>query len=187
MDREHRRLFSGCDKVMAIIDADSGRPVANLAIGAGVDATAFAPKSALAFSSNGEDGTLTVIHEDSPGKFTVVANVPTEEGARTMALDPDSGAVYLVNAPGRVKLILSFILGVFSFMVRPVLGFVGVIFLIAALVLWLRARGQGSSMRRQWSVGVCAFLGVILIAWCGMYDAVLMVLSPTDFHMTIWR
>ena len=88
MDREHRRLFSGCDKVMAIIDADSGKPVANLAIGAGVDATAFAPKAALAFSSNGEDGTLTVIHEDTPDKFTVVANVPTEAGARTMALDP---------------------------------------------------------------------------------------------------
>jgi DNA-binding beta-propeller fold protein YncE len=186
MDREHRRTFSGCDKVMAVMDADSGKLVANLPIGAGVDATAFAPKSSLAFSSNGEDGTLTVIHEDSPDKFTVVANVPTEEGARTMALDPDSGTVYLVSAPGRVKLILSFIFGVFGFVLRPALGLVGAIFLIAALVLLLRARGHGWTTKRQWSLGICAFLGVILIAWCGMYDSVLMALSPTDFHMTIW-
>jgi len=187
MDREHRRLFSGCDKVMAITDADSGKPVANLAIGAGVDATAFDPKSALAFSSNGEDGTLTVIHEDSPDKFTVIANVPTEAGARTMALDSDSGTVYLVSATGRAKLILSFILGVLSFVVRPVLGFVGANFLIAALVLLLRARSHGWTTKRQWSIGIFTILGVILIAWCGMYNAVLMALSPTDFHITIWR
>jgi DNA-binding beta-propeller fold protein YncE len=187
MDREHRRLFSGCDKVMAITDADTGKSVANVPIGAGVDATAFAPKSALAFSSNGEDGTLTVIHEDSADKFTVVANVPTEEGARTMALDPDSGTVYLVSAPGRVKLILSFILGVFRFAVRPALGLLGTIFLAIAIVLLLRARSQGWTTKRQWGLGVCAVLGVILISWCGMYDAVAIALSPTDFHMTIWR
>ena len=187
MDREHRRLFSGCDKVMAILDADSGKPVANLAIGAGVDATAFAPKSALALSSNGEDGTLTVIHEDSPDKFTVVANVRTEAGARTMALDPDSGTVYLVSATVGPKLILSFILGVLSFVVRPAVGVVGALFLIVALILLLRARRNGWTTKRQWGLGICTILGVILIVWCGKYDAVLMALSPTDFHMTIWK
>jgi hypothetical protein len=187
MDREHRRLFSGCDKIMAIVDADSGRLVASPPIGAGVDATAFDPKAAVALSSNGDDGTLTVIHEDSPDKFTVVANVPTDEGARTMALDPDNGTVYLVSAPGRLKLIFSFIFGVFSFFLRPALGIVGAVLLAAALVLLLRGRGQVWSTKRQWSVAICAVLGLILIAWCGMYDSVLVALSPTDFHMTIWR
>jgi DNA-binding beta-propeller fold protein YncE len=187
MDREHRRLFSGCDKVMAIIDADSGKLVASPAIGAGVDATVFAPKAALALSSNGEDGTLTVIHEDAPDKFSVVANVPTEVGARTMALDPDTGTVYLVSAPGRAKLILSFILSVFSFFLQPALGIIGAMFLLAALVLLLGARGHGWTTKRQWSLAICAVLGVVLIAWCGMYDSVLVALSPTDFHMTIWK
>jgi len=98
IDREHRRLFSGCsNKLMAIVDADSGRLLATLPIGRGVDATAFDPKTALAFSSNGE-GTLTVIHEESPKKFSVVENVPTQRGARTMALDPKTHRVFLVTA-----------------------------------------------------------------------------------------
>jgi DNA-binding beta-propeller fold protein YncE len=98
IDREHRRLFSGCaNKLMAIVDAASGRVLATLPIGRGVDAAAFDPGTALAFSSNGE-GTLTVIHEDSPEKFSVVENVPTQRGARTMALDPKTHRIFLVTA-----------------------------------------------------------------------------------------
>jgi DNA-binding beta-propeller fold protein YncE len=98
IDVKHRRLFSGCsNKVMAVMDADTGRVVTTVAIGAGVDANAFDPDTAMAFSSNGE-GTLTVVHEDSPEKFTVVENVATQRGARTMTLDPKTHNVYLITA-----------------------------------------------------------------------------------------
>lgn len=98
IDREHRRLFSGCrNKMMAVMDADSGKVVATVPIGSGVDANAFDAEAGLAFSSNG-DGTLTVVHEDSPNQYAVVQNVPTERGARTMALDPKTHRIYLVTA-----------------------------------------------------------------------------------------
>jgi YVTN family beta-propeller protein len=98
IDRAHRRLFSGCrNKMMAVMDADSGKVVASVPIGSGVDANAFDPEAGLAFSSNG-DGTLTVVHEDSPDRYTVVENVPTERGARTMALDTKNHRIYLVTA-----------------------------------------------------------------------------------------
>jgi len=98
MDRKNRRLFAGCDnKKMAVMNADTGAVITTLAIGDGVDANAFDPETMLAFSSNGE-GNLTVVHEDSPDKFTVVETVPTEKGARTMALDPETHKVYVVTA-----------------------------------------------------------------------------------------
>jgi YVTN family beta-propeller protein len=98
MDREHRRLFVGChNQMMAVVDADSGKVLATPAIGQGVDATAFDPVTQLAFSSNGE-GTLTVVHEDSPEKFTPVASVSTQRGARTMALDLNTHNIFLVTA-----------------------------------------------------------------------------------------
>lgn len=98
IDRKHRRLFSGCgNKLMAIVDADSGKLISSLPIGGGVDATAFDPESDLAFASCGE-GVLTIIHEDSPDKFSVWENVPTKRGARTMALDPVNHRIFLVTA-----------------------------------------------------------------------------------------
>jgi DNA-binding beta-propeller fold protein YncE len=98
MDQKHRRLFSGChNKVMAVTDADTGKVIATVPIGQGVDANAFDPGTELAFSSNG-DGTLTVVHEDAPGKFSVVQNADTQRGARTMALDTNNHDVYLVTA-----------------------------------------------------------------------------------------
>jgi YVTN family beta-propeller protein len=99
IDVKHRRLFAGCDnKMMAVVDADSGKIVATPAIGDGVDANAFDPATGFAFASNGQSGTLTVVHEDSPDKFSVVEDVPTQHGARTMALDPKTHEVYLVTA-----------------------------------------------------------------------------------------
>jgi len=98
MDTEHRRLFSGChNKMMAVVDADSGKVVATPPIGEGVDANGFDSGTGLAFSSNG-DGTLTVVHAESPDKYTVVENVKTQRGARTMALDEKTHNVFLVTA-----------------------------------------------------------------------------------------
>jgi hypothetical protein len=99
MDRANRRLFSGCgNSLMAVSDADAGRVVATLPIGRGVDANAFDPATGLAFASCGADSVLTVVHEDDPGHFTVVGNVPTRRGARTMALDLLSHRVFLSTA-----------------------------------------------------------------------------------------
>lgn len=98
MDRKNRRLFVGCDnKMMAVVDADSGKVLATPAIGEGVDATAYDDETNLAFASCGE-GVLTVVKEESPQKFSVVENVKTEAGARTMALDGKTHNVFTVTA-----------------------------------------------------------------------------------------
>jgi DNA-binding beta-propeller fold protein YncE len=98
IDTAHRRLFSVCDgKRMVVLNADTGKIVATPEIGDGPDAAAFDPKTGLAFSSNG-DGTLTVVQEKSPDSFTVVQTIPTQKGARTMALDPTTGRIYLPSA-----------------------------------------------------------------------------------------
>jgi DNA-binding beta-propeller fold protein YncE len=98
IDQRNRRLFSGChNKMMAIVNADSGKVVTTVPIGEGVDANRFDPGTNLAFSSNG-DGTLTVVHQESPDKYTVVQNAETQRSARTMALNPKNHEVYLVAA-----------------------------------------------------------------------------------------
>jgi DNA-binding beta-propeller fold protein YncE len=98
IDRKSKRLFIGCgNRKMAVIDAATGRLVTTLPIGDGVDANAFDPGTALAFSSNG-DGTLTVVSVESPDKFTVLENVATQRGARTMALDEKTHRIFLSTA-----------------------------------------------------------------------------------------
>ena len=98
LDRKNRRLFAGCgNKKMAIVDADSGKVVASPAIGDGCDATAFDVDLGLALASAG-DGTITVIHEDSADKFSVIQTVNTQKGARTMALDPKTHQIFTVTA-----------------------------------------------------------------------------------------
>jgi len=98
IDRKNRRLFAGCDnKMMAVVDANSGKIIGTPAIGEGVDANGFDPETGLAFASCGE-GVLTVVHEDSPSQFSVRENVPTQDGARTMALDDKTHNAYLVTA-----------------------------------------------------------------------------------------
>jgi hypothetical protein len=97
IDRAHNRLFVGCsNRLMAVVDAPSGRVVATVPIGAGVDANGFDPGTGLAFSANGE-GSLTVAREESPGKYAA-ASVPTQRGARTMALDEKTHRIFLVTA-----------------------------------------------------------------------------------------
>ncbi len=98
MDKKNRRLFVGCDnKMMAVVDADSGKVLATPAIGDGVDATRFDDETGLAFASCGE-GVLSVIREESPKKFMLVETVPTQTGARTLALDSKTHNVFVVTA-----------------------------------------------------------------------------------------
>ncbi len=98
IDRLHHRLFSGCrNKVMAISDATAGKLITTAPIGAGVDGCRFDPGTQLAFAANG-DGTLTVVHEDSPSQFRVVATVTTKRGARTLELDETTHRVFTVTA-----------------------------------------------------------------------------------------
>jgi DNA-binding beta-propeller fold protein YncE len=97
-DLKTRRLLAVCDdKVSSVVDADSGKVVANPAICDGPDAAGFDPSSNLFFVSCG-DGNLTVIHEDSPDKYTVVENVPTKKSARTMGLDLKTHNIFLPSA-----------------------------------------------------------------------------------------
>jgi DNA-binding beta-propeller fold protein YncE len=107
IDAKNHRLFSGChNKMMAIVDTESGKVIATPPIGQGVDATAFDAATSCAYASNG-DGTLTVIHEDDPATFKVLENVATQRSAKTMALDPKSHTVYLgaakFEAPAEAK------------------------------------------------------------------------------------
>jgi DNA-binding beta-propeller fold protein YncE len=99
IDREHRRLFAVCDnKLMAVVDADSGKVVATPAIGDGPDAAAYDAGKKIALSSNGESGTLTVIRQASADEYSVAQNVTTAQGARTMALDEKTHKIYLATA-----------------------------------------------------------------------------------------
>jgi DNA-binding beta-propeller fold protein YncE len=98
MDTKTRRLFVGCDnKMMAVVNADTGKIVTTLPTGEGTDASAFDPETQFAFSSNGE-GTLTVVHEDSADKFSVVENVATKRSARTMTVDLKTHNIFLPAA-----------------------------------------------------------------------------------------
>ncbi|MFN2598946.1 MAG: YncE family protein, partial [Pyrinomonadaceae bacterium] len=99
MDRKHRRLFAGCggNKMMAVVNADTGKLVTTLPAGAGIDAAGFDPATNLAFASGG-DGTLAVVHEDSPDKYTVTETAQTQRGARTMSVDLKTHRVYLITA-----------------------------------------------------------------------------------------
>jgi DNA-binding beta-propeller fold protein YncE len=99
MDQKTRRLFSVCgNKMMVITNADTGQVVTNVPIGPGADGAAFDPGTGFALSTNGGDGTLTVVHEDAPDKYSVVENVPTLRRARTIALDARTHSVYTVTA-----------------------------------------------------------------------------------------
>jgi hypothetical protein len=92
IDRTHRRLFIGCNNehvgrpMMAVADPDSGKILTTVPIGPHVDATAYEPSTGLIFDAN--NGSVTVIHQDSPDKYSVVETVETQFKANTLALDP---------------------------------------------------------------------------------------------------
>jgi YVTN family beta-propeller protein len=95
LDRVNRRLFIGCrSHVMAVMNADTGQVITTVAIGDHVDATAFDPETRLIFNSNGE-GTVSVIRQDTPDKYSSVQTVKTLPRAKTMALDPKTHRLFL--------------------------------------------------------------------------------------------
>ena len=97
-DAQNKRLFLGCgNKLMVMMDSETGKVVGSVPIGQGVDATKFDSGTMLAFCSCG-DGTVTIAHEDSPDKLTVVQTLKTEPRARTMALDTKTHKIYLASA-----------------------------------------------------------------------------------------
>ncbi len=99
LDAAHHRLFSVCANGVGVVtDARSGRHVAEIPIGRGPDAAAYDAGRALLFSSNGQDGTLTVIRQEDPDHYSVIANLRTQKSARTMALDSKTHRAYLVAA-----------------------------------------------------------------------------------------
>jgi len=99
MDRKNRRLFSACDnQKMIVMNADTGKVVAVLRTGAGTDASVFDPDTMNAFAPAGGAGTLTIIHEDSPDKFSVQEEIDTQSGARTATLDTKTHNVITVTA-----------------------------------------------------------------------------------------
>ncbi len=97
IDLKHKRLFSVCDKIMAVSDYVNGKLVTTLPIGGGPDAVRYDPGTGLVFASNGE-GTLTVVKQESADRYTVLETVPTARGARTMELDPKTHRVFVVTA-----------------------------------------------------------------------------------------
>jgi YVTN family beta-propeller protein len=98
IDSAHQRLFSVCDgKVMAVTDAVNGKQVALVPIGEHPDAAGYDQKRGIVYSSNGE-GTLSIVHQDAADRYSVLQTLPTQRGARTMALDEATGKVYLATA-----------------------------------------------------------------------------------------
>jgi len=96
IDTVTHRLFSSCvNNVLVVVDTNTGDTVATLPIGSGTDAAAFDPKRKLIFSSNGRDGTLSIILEKDANTFVSLGDIKTAVTARTMALDPDTGRLYL--------------------------------------------------------------------------------------------
>jgi DNA-binding beta-propeller fold protein YncE len=97
IDQPHHRLFSGCRSgVMAVSDYQAGKVVATVPIGTGVDGSGFDPAFGNAFASNA-DGTLTVIHQDSPDQYHVAQTVETPPGSRNMGLDPATHRIYVAS------------------------------------------------------------------------------------------
>jgi len=98
IDEKQHRLFSVCgNKKMVVLDDSTGQILATLDTGEGTDGGGFDPGLGYAFASNGRDATLTVVKEEN-GKYVVAGNVPTQLGARTMAVDPKSHRVFLPTA-----------------------------------------------------------------------------------------
>jgi DNA-binding beta-propeller fold protein YncE len=94
-DQASNRIFAGCNKVSVVVDASTGKIVASVTNGTRVDALGWDPARKLIFIPNGGEGNITVVHQDSPDKYTVVATVPTFLGAKTIAVDPKTHNAYL--------------------------------------------------------------------------------------------
>jgi hypothetical protein len=100
MDTETRRLFMACDTDVMIVDADNGKVVQKISVASRADMNCFDPVAKLAFNPHRADSTVTVIHEDSPNKFSVVGVFPTGGGARTCAVDSRTHKLYVFYYEG---------------------------------------------------------------------------------------
>jgi YVTN family beta-propeller protein len=99
IDTASHRLFASCvNKLMTIVNADTGAVITALPIGQGTDSAAFDPKRKLVFSSNGVDGTISVIHETDPQTFVSAGEIKTQITGRTMDIDPDTGRLFVAAA-----------------------------------------------------------------------------------------
>jgi len=99
IDEKTNHLFTVCgNKKMMVVDTKTGQIISALDTGAGTDGAAFDPELGYAFASNGGDGTLTVVKDNKDGKYSVVENVPTQRGARTIGIDPKSHKLFLPTA-----------------------------------------------------------------------------------------
>jgi DNA-binding beta-propeller fold protein YncE len=94
-DKASNRIFSGCNKTSVAVDASTGKVVASIPNGTRVDALGWDPEKKLIFIPNGGEGNVTVVHQDAPDKYSVVATVPTFAGAKTIAVDPKTHNAYL--------------------------------------------------------------------------------------------
>lgn len=103
MDTESRRLFMACDTNMVVLNADDGSILSRIHVPSRADENCFDPGTKLAFNPNRVDSTMTVVHEDAPGKFTVVGTVPTGGGARSCALDEKTHKVYVFYYMGTTR------------------------------------------------------------------------------------
>jgi DNA-binding beta-propeller fold protein YncE len=103
LDAATRRLFMACDTAMVVVNADDGSVVARIHVPSRADQNCFDPGTKLAFNPNRVDSTMTVVHEDSPGAFSVVGTVPTGGGARTCALDEKTHKVYVFYYMGTTR------------------------------------------------------------------------------------
>jgi len=94
-DKASNRIFSGCSKTSVVVDASTGKVVASIPNGTRVDALGWDGSKKLIYIPNGGEGTVTVVHQDSPDKYTTVATVPTFAGAKTITVDPVTHNAYL--------------------------------------------------------------------------------------------
>ena len=94
-DKPSNRIFSGCSGTSVVLDASTGKVVASIKNGTRVDALGWDPAKKLIFIPNGGEGNVTVVHQDSADKYTVVATVDTFRGAKTICVDPTTHNVYL--------------------------------------------------------------------------------------------
>jgi DNA-binding beta-propeller fold protein YncE len=98
IDKKNHRLFSVCgNKLMVVLDSQTGKVITTLPIGGGVDGCAFDPETGMAFASSGE-GSVTVVREESADTFSVIDSVATQRGARTITLDPKTHTLFLPTA-----------------------------------------------------------------------------------------
>ncbi|MGH7592950.1 MAG: YncE family protein, partial [Gemmatimonadales bacterium] len=114
MDVTTRRLFMACNTEMVVVNADDGNVVARIPVASRADQNCFDPMAKLAFNPNRADSTMTVVHEDSPSRFTVVGKVATGGGARTCAVDETTHKVYVFYSEGATRATSQLVLAVLA-------------------------------------------------------------------------